>query len=72
METKEQKEFYVTVNGQKVEVSEEVLRYRKRAEGGGQRRGISCICAPRKSAATHGKTKQKMQSERRAAWACAL
>lgn len=26
METKEQKEFYVTVNGQKVEVSEEVYR----------------------------------------------
>ena len=26
METKEQKKFYVTVNGQKVEVSEEVYR----------------------------------------------
>ena len=52
--------------------AKEVLRHGKRTKGGGQRRGVPRVCASCKSAATHGKMKQKMQSERRATWACAL
>ena len=46
METKEQKQFYVTVNGQKVEVSEEVYRaYVRpiRAQQRAKRRNWRCI-----------------------------
>ena len=45
METKEQKQFYVTVNGQKVEVSEEVYRaYVRpiRAQQRAERRNWKC------------------------------